>query len=1102
MQMEVTYLGIFSWLFDAIFGAILSPIFKFIAGLLEPAITWLFDNVLAPLLKNVLWPLFQMLLDLILDIFSGILYRLMAQVMEIVDALQQSFNIFAGIQKVSYAGKQDLPLIEVVFRLDVVQKAVLIIAAIGFVLTMGFAVVATMRSMMDLDGENNRPVSKVLSSTMKAMLKMLIVPFACFFAIRLSGELLLGIHSAMGADQTTLGRMVFVVSSLDASRTAELNISGTVKNDDKPVKISGDIGIGDKVRKPYYEGSKSYTNTDQVEKDFVFKRFDFLIGFGASLFLIVILFVCLVNFVTRIFEVIMLFIVAPLFASVQPLDDGDKFRAWQEMFVSKLFGGFGTVIGMELYMILCPVVMNGQLAFVQGSTEANYLLRIVFLLGGAWATLKVGPTVTGLLSASAGQMEAESSARLTHTVVGAGAAAVAVAGGAGSWLINRARSGKSGGEDGKGSGNRYTPNNSMMNGQSSGTFSKNVSNMNGGAGGSGSGGYGGSGGSGGSGAFTGVSRTGSVGGQIGAGGTGSAGTSAGSGSTGAGGGAGGRRTGSAGTGAGGSGAGGRRTGSAGTGAGGSGAGSRSGTGTGGSGAFTGVSRTGSAGGRIGAGGTGSGSGGTAGSRSTSAGGSHSTSAGGSHSTSAGGSGSTGAHGTGAGASGGSGSGSSQAFTGASVNGAAPAGMPGGTGASGGADAAAGASDTGLREGSAPYLEGLGGSSENGSDQAFTGVSGEGGSMEGAPGTAGEDFGGEYEGSGTGENGGEYEGSAAGESGGEYEGSAAEDSTAGGDSGGDSGRDSGAARTAHPITPPSGDGGDQSFEGLRGSSGSMEGAPGTEGGSGAFSAAGGSGTSFAGGQSGGTGTSSAGSAAGRAAASALTGSSRPAGRPAPPQSPIGKAGLQGYLGDKGRFTWNTSTGGHHYVGLNMGKAATLGRDENNNFRARFLGVGARSDASGKVDKVYLPFVRLSRGNDGNMHVSQVKLGGLKFKRAATVTQNSDGTKSRSYGDMYCSDFSPIGLKRRFDDQTGNVERQSLLGTHYEKNAQGAYVKSYSDRLVHKEYAQDAQGKSHVVARDGKYLHTRYSLNPDGTTTMTGMGTSGGKTIYTKREDNNR
>ena len=1095
MQMEVTYLGIFSWLFDAIFGAILSPIFKFIAGLLEPAITWLFDNVLAPLLKNVLWPLFQMLLDLILDIFSGILYRLMAQVMEIVDALQQSFNIFAGIQKVSYAGKQDLPLIEVVFRLDVVQKAVLIIAAIGFVLTMGFAVVATMRSMMDLDGENNRPVSKVLSSTMKAMLKMLIVPFACFFAIRLSGELLLGIHSAMGADQTTLGRMVFVVSSLDASRTAELNISGTVKNDDKPVKISSDIGIGDKVRKPYYEGSKSYTNTDQVEKDFVFKRFDFLIGFGASLFLIVILFVCLVNFVTRIFEVIMLFIVAPLFASVQPLDDGDKFRAWQEMFVSKLFGGFGTVIGMELYMILCPVVMNGQLAFVQGSTEANYLLRIVFLLGGAWATLKVGPTVTGLLSASAGQMEAESSARLTHTVVGAGAAAVAVAGGAGSWLINRARSGKSGGEDGKGSGNRYTPNNSMMNGQSSGTFSKNVSNMNGGAGGSGSGGYGGSsgsGGSGGSGAFTGVSRTGSVGGQIGAGGTGSAGTSAGSGSTGAGG------------------AGGRRTGSAGTGAGGSGAGSRSGTGTGGSGAFTGVSRTGSAGGRIGAGGTGSGSGGTAGSRSTSAGGSHSTSAGGSHSTSAGGSGSTGAHGTGAGASGGSGSGSSQAFTGASVNGAAPAGMPGGTGASGGAD---GASDTGLREGSAPYLEGLGGSSESGSDQAFTGVSGEGGSMEGAPGTAGEDFGGEYEGSGTGESGGEYEGSAAGESGGEYEGSAAgesggeyegsaaEDSTAGGDSG----RDSGAARTAHPITPPSGDGGDQSFEGLRGSSGSMEGAPGTgggSGGSGAFSAAGGSGTSFAGGQSGGAGTSSAGSAAGRAAASALTGGSRPAVKPAPPQSPIGKAGLQGYLGDKGRFTWNTSTGGHHYVGLNMGKAATLGRDENNNFRARFLGVGARSDASGKVDKVYLPFVRLSRGNDGNMHVSQVKLGGLKFKRAATVTQNSDGTKSRSYGDMYCSDFSPIGLKRRFDDQTGNVERQSLLGTHYEKNAQGAYVKSYSDRLVHKEYAQDAQGKSHVVARDGKYLHTRYSLNPDGTTTMTGMGTSGGKTIYTKREDNNR
>ena len=114
---------------------------------------------------------------------------------------------------------------------------------------------------------------------------------------------------------------------------------------------------------------------------------------------------------------LLLFIASPLFVSAMPLDDGEKFKAWQDMFVAKVFSGFGSVIAMEIYMLLCPVVMGGGISFVQSSTpEADYLIRLIFLLGGAWAVIKAGPTITQLLNYQAGAAEHEAANSVTSGI--------------------------------------------------------------------------------------------------------------------------------------------------------------------------------------------------------------------------------------------------------------------------------------------------------------------------------------------------------------------------------------------------------------------------------------------------------------------------------------------------------------------------------------------------------------------------------------------------------------------------------------------------------------------------------------------------------------
>ncbi|MDO4265435.1 MAG: hypothetical protein Q4C63_03095 [Eubacteriales bacterium] len=429
--MEVVYLGIISKIFNAIFNAILSPVFKFLASLLETVLSWLFDAVLKPLLINVLQPLFTALLQLVVDILAGIIYSLYADCLSFVDALQKAFNIFAGIDKVSYAGSSaQYSLLELIFRLPAIQRAILVLIAIAVVLLLLFGILGTVRSMAELDGEQQRPLSRVLSGVMKGLFKMFAIPMVCLFAIMMSSVILTQTSKALGGSESSLARTVFVVSSLDASNVASYNISGKVKGSGNAEKVVDNIGIEDEIRKDYYNGTKDYASKSTVEKNFYLGQFDYLIGFGAAIFLIFMLAICLLTFITRIFEVIILFMVAPFFAAVQPLDDGERFKTWQDMFVAKLFSGYGAVVAMQVYMLLCPAVMNGRITFGEGSAEANYLLRLIFILGGAWAVVKAGPAITQLLNYQAGASETEHSAAvmaagaMTGAAIGAGAMAI------------------------------------------------------------------------------------------------------------------------------------------------------------------------------------------------------------------------------------------------------------------------------------------------------------------------------------------------------------------------------------------------------------------------------------------------------------------------------------------------------------------------------------------------------------------------------------------------------------------------------------------------------------------------------------------------------
>lgn len=405
--MELVYLGFFSRVFEWVLNHIFEPVFRFVANLLNTAITWIFQEVLAPLLMPVLEDVLEFAIKLWVEIYSTQLYLCFSGVLKLIDYLETAFDVFIGLRDVSFkSGGTEITgtLIEVLMQQKNISRIFWILTIGGLGIAMMLTIFATAKSALDFDFDNKRPVTKVMAAMMKAFIQFFTVPFLVYFMLKLSAVILKGVTSALTASgNTSLGRMLFVIASLDAAKAENFNVSSN----------SGvDIGPFDDIRKPFYVigergvSSKDYGKLSEVDNYFHLAEFDYLIGFIAAVFLLFTIGICLVIFIQRIFELLILYLVSPYFVCTMPLDDGEKFSRWRELFIGKCFSGFGSAIGMRLYLLVCPAIMGNQIRLAANSSpETEYMMKLFFLAGGAWAVYKSGSMVTSLISSQAGQSE-------------------------------------------------------------------------------------------------------------------------------------------------------------------------------------------------------------------------------------------------------------------------------------------------------------------------------------------------------------------------------------------------------------------------------------------------------------------------------------------------------------------------------------------------------------------------------------------------------------------------------------------------------------------------------------------------------------------------
>lgn len=325
-------------------------------------------------------------MDWLTDWIFDLLYGVQKSICYIIDFIKEIFYMLAGVEPVRING-QETDLLSNFLLSDAVKKAFWSVFLIAVALLFLFVIIAIVRSEY-ANGENKKSKTLILGKACQSFIIFLMVPFVLITGIALSNTVVSSINKSMNpyvleqGQEATIGGQMLVTSGYyayigDESERAEIEIK-------------------------FITGELDYNDKDVVAEYYDLRDLDFFVGIIGGLVILVMFVMSSISFIQRIFDIILLYIVSPISVSTIPTDDGQRFKQWKEMLIGKVLGAYGIILSMNLFFIIIPQVQ--QIAFF-GNAFKNGIVKILFLIGGAFAVTKANIVIANLTGSHAGGSE-------------------------------------------------------------------------------------------------------------------------------------------------------------------------------------------------------------------------------------------------------------------------------------------------------------------------------------------------------------------------------------------------------------------------------------------------------------------------------------------------------------------------------------------------------------------------------------------------------------------------------------------------------------------------------------------------------------------------
>jgi hypothetical protein len=313
------------------------------------------------------------------DWFWNFLYMISKTIFRLIDGLILCANKLCGISAISFDGEESDFLNYLIFS-DSVSFAFKVSVLLATILLVAFTVFMIIRTIAK-DKAEGTP-AQIAIKAFKTLLMFFFIPLLLLAFMTIGNAFVKALYAATSQNTATPGAFLF-------SAFAE------------------DGGMSSEIAARFRTGELDYYSTSAVNANMILSDFPFFSSYIAGGVVLFGIGSAMLIFVDRIISLVILYIASPFSIASSVLDDGARFKLWRDQFLSKFIMGYGMILAINIYAMVCGLAMNPNLVFFPGedSSFLNLLMRLLIIGGGALTLQKAMALVGNLVASGAGSNE-------------------------------------------------------------------------------------------------------------------------------------------------------------------------------------------------------------------------------------------------------------------------------------------------------------------------------------------------------------------------------------------------------------------------------------------------------------------------------------------------------------------------------------------------------------------------------------------------------------------------------------------------------------------------------------------------------------------------
>lgn len=417
-------------------------------------------GVFAWLVEQITWLLgafANLILTLIQNIFSSLFYSIATQLFKLIDFVQSLFSKLIGLEPYWYNGTMvgepnsfGTDPAALLLSEPIVLEALTAMMIVGVVVLIMLSIIQIVKIEYTPHDKEGNTKGRVFGQAIKSLALFVTIPVLVFFGITASNYLLRSVAGALdlSGGGGSVSSSLFKASATDANWANNFNVSSgnpvddffgsiplsgksnfSVEDGKVVVRYKGQIieqfssnaqDINDQQREIARKidaafgtnaeiagiGKLSINDPLLVNSFYDLGKINYLILYIAGVVILYFLFLAAFGLVVRLYKIVAYFIISPPMIAIGAVNN-KAFGAWKDAFIAQVLSAYGTVAGINLFLITVPLIQNIELFDPSDFHFAifNSYVHLIMIIAGCFLIKELIGQISGWIGGASALSE-------------------------------------------------------------------------------------------------------------------------------------------------------------------------------------------------------------------------------------------------------------------------------------------------------------------------------------------------------------------------------------------------------------------------------------------------------------------------------------------------------------------------------------------------------------------------------------------------------------------------------------------------------------------------------------------------------------------------